>query len=84
MNKKYIIKYKIILEDSEPLDNKEIKISNCMSSFHAQVRLEEYLQKKYINFKKLIVYECKEDILAQFGDMFGSSNFNDIFKRFGL
>jgi hypothetical protein len=82
--KKYVIKYRVLLEGAEPLENKEMKISNCMSSFHAQVRLEEYLKKKYINFKQLIVKECKEDydlnnIFSQFGDIFGG---NTDFKKF--
>lgn len=81
MYKKYVVKYEVILEGSDPLKDKEIKIDNCMSSFHAQVRLEEYLQKKYINFKKLIVYSCREDnpfgfedIFQNFGDIFGNLN----------
>lgn len=82
--KKYVIKYRVLLEGAEPLENKEIKIANCMSSFHAQVRLEEYLKKKYINFKQLVVKECKEDydlnnIFSQFGDIFGG---NSDFKKF--
>lgn len=83
MNKKFIIKYKILLEDADSIDNKEIKISNCISSFHAQARLEEYLEKKYINFRQLIVYECREDwdINNIFGDMFGDDV--DLGKFFG-
>ena len=53
-----------------------------MSEVHAQVRLENYLKEKYINFKKLIVKECKEDfmgmsdIFSQFGDIFGGNSKN--------
>jgi len=76
--KKYVIKYRVLLEEADPLENKEIKIANCMSGVHAQIRLEDYLKKKYINFKKLIVIECKEDydlnnIFSQFGDIFGGN-----------
>jgi hypothetical protein len=78
--KKYIIKYTIELVDALPLTNKEIKISNCMNDLHAKIRLEKYLEKKYINFKKLIVHTCKEDYLNSFGNMFGNSNdFSNIF-----
>jgi len=82
--KKYRIKYRVILEGASPLENKEIKIDKCMSSVHAQVRLEDYLKKKYINFKQLVVSECKEDldfdkIFTQFGDIF---NGNTDFKKF--
>lgn len=84
--KKYRIKYRVLLEGSDPLENKEIKIDHCMSSFHAQVRLEDYLKKRYINFKQLIVEECKEDmdfnnIFSSFGDIFGKNN--DFKKMFG-
>lgn len=55
-----------------PLVDKEIKVKNCMSSVQAQVKLEEYLKKKYKNFKQLIVENCKEDfdILNMFEDIF--------------
>jgi hypothetical protein len=80
MNKKYTIKYRIILEGSNTIEDKEIKIANCMSSIHAQIRLEEYLRKKYINFKALEVKKCEEsgifdgfssDIFSSFNDIFG-------------
>ncbi len=84
--KKYIIKYRVLLEGSASLENKEIKIANCMSPLHAQIRLEDHLKKKYVNFKQLIVKECKEDydinnIFSQFGDMFGGNS--DSGKFFG-
>jgi hypothetical protein len=85
-DKKYIIKYEIILDGASPLKDKEIKINNCCNGVHAQVRLEEYLKKKYINFKQLVVVECKEDPLAMFSNLFGSpsSDFGDLLKGFGL
>jgi hypothetical protein len=81
MNKRYRIKYKVLLDGADPLEDKEIKIDNCMSGVHAQVRLEEYLKKKYINFKQLIVFECTEVMKTQFGDLDG--DFGDIFNQFG-
>ena len=80
MNKKYRIKYKVILEGADPLLDKEIKVDNCMSGVDAQVRLEGYLKKKYINFKQLIVFECTEVMKTQFGDLDG--NFGDIMNQF--
>ena len=83
MYKKYIIKYEIVLEGADTLKGKEIKVDKCLSGVQAQVRLEDYLKRKYINFKQLIVIECKEeliDLFSQFGDIFGGSgNFNNIF-----
>ena len=82
-NKKFVIKYQIILDEATPLKNKEIKIDNCSSSIHAQVKLEDYLKRKYINFQQLVVESCTEDFLSGFGidgmdDIFGK--FGDIFK----
>lgn len=76
-NEKFIIKYEILLEGASPLKNKEIKIDKCASSFHAQVRLEEYLKKKYSNFKQLIVHSCTKDYMSNLGDM------GDIMNQFG-
>lgn len=73
MDKKtFIIKYNVVFNDDSSLLGKEIKIKNCTSKLHAQVRLEEYLKKKYSNFKQLIVNECTEDVMSMFGDIFGT------------
>ena len=80
MDKKYIIKYKILLKNASPLLNKEIKINNCMSELHAQIKLEEYLKRKYINFDKLVVESVKEDFILN--NIFSGNNFNDIFNMF--
>ena len=87
MNKKYVIKYRIIFVDDSTLEDKEIKISNCQNGVQAQVRLEDYLKRKYGNFKQLIVSDCKEepamsDIFSQFGDIFGGKG-NDFGSMFG-
>ena len=81
MHKKYKIKYKVILEGADPLEDKEIKIDNCMGGFHAQVRLEEYLKKKHTNFKQLMVFECSEVTKTLFGDLDG--NMDNLFSQFG-
>jgi len=76
MNKTYLVKYRVLLEDADPIEDKETKVKKCFSGVQAQIKLEGYLKKKYKNFKKLIVSECKEDIslenlFGQFGDQFG-------------
>lgn len=76
MNKTYLVKYRVILEGSNPIEDKETKVKNCFSGVQAQIKLEEYLKKKYIDFKQLIVSECNEDLnmenlFNQFGDQFG-------------
>lgn len=81
---RYIIKYEIFLDDGSSIKDKEIKVSNCASGVHAQVRLEDYLKRKYINFEKLVVLECKEDPASIFSDLLGTGNdFFDISKIFG-
>lgn len=84
MYKKYRIKYKIVFDNDEVLENKEIKVDKCYSGVQAQVRLEDYVKRKYINFKQLIVTECKEepalsDLFSQFGDIFGDPNLGNFF-----
>ncbi len=79
MNKTYVVKYRILLEDSNPVEDKETKVKNCFSGVQAQIKLEGYLKKKYSSFKQLIVSECKEDF--DLGNLFGDmgNNFGDLF-----
>ena len=86
-NKKYRIKYEIHLQGGEVLKDKEIKIDKCMSDIHAQVRLEDYLKRKYINFERLVVTApivevTLNNIFSQFGDIFGEG-FNPFGGNFG-
>lgn len=70
--KTFLIKYGIYFTNGK-YESHEIKIKNCMSDLHAKIKLEEYLKKKYSNFKKLVVYSCTNN--------FGFENiFGDIFK----
>lgn len=48
-------------------------VKNCSNSIIAQVKLEDYLKRKYPNFKQLVVYSCKEDFLR---NLFGSLKVN--------
>lgn len=54
-----------------------IKVKNCMSDFHAKIKLEGYLKRHYPNFERLQVNRCNEDGL---NDLF--KNFSDIFGNF--
>lgn len=77
MGDKYLIKYEIVLDTGSKITDKEIKVNNCRSGVEAQVKLEDYLKRKYINFKQLIVHSCKitidvNDIFSNFGDIFGN------------
>jgi len=74
---KYTIKYEIYLNDNKSILDKEINIDHCSNSLEAQIRLEKYLIKKYDNFKRLVVINCK--LFNPINDMFGEV-FKDIFK----
>ena len=78
---KYIIKYEIYFKDGSKILDKEIKVSNCMSEIHSQIKLEKFLINKYLDFKQLIVISCKKDFMNLFGDIFENKNFNDIFGK---
>lgn len=68
----YLIDYGVYFNNK--YESHITKVKRCMSSLHAQVKLEDYLKKKYVKFEKLIVHKCKEDTQ----DIFNI--FNDIFK----
>jgi len=68
----YIIKYEVIDNNGNTLKFDPMKVKNCLDSIHAQVKLENYLKKKVINFNKLVVHTCTK-----------SNSFNDIFSKFG-
>ena len=81
----YIIKYKIIFTDNSIIDDKEMKVKNCLSNIEAQIKLEDFLKKKYTNFKQLKVHSCNKDVNDIFNDIFNNTSiFNDIFKKNGL
>lgn len=89
--KTFLIKYEVQFHDGSGLIGKEIKVKNCLSSLQAQIRLEDYLKRKYSNgFKALVVNHCSEDFMSSFlGDPKNNpfsreANFNDLFgKMFG-
>jgi len=76
-NKKtFLIEYTVVFNNGSN-ENHTIKAKNCLSELQAKVSLEDYLKKKYSNFKQLIVISCKDNSLS---DIFGGFNgFNDIF-----
>lgn len=77
MGKKiYIIKYTVKSKNGSVLKHGKIKAKNRLSELDAQVKLEEWLKKKYSNFGGLIVHECHAEnpIEGIFGNIFGSDN----------
>lgn len=70
--KTYIIDYGVYFNNK--YESHTTKVKRCTSSLHAQVKLEDYLKKKYVKFEKLVVYKCREDTPEIF------NIFEDIFK----
>ena len=88
---KFNIKYRIIFIDNSFSEDHEININNCINSSIAHIKLEKYLNKKYNNFKKLIVDSCTEfksnqdklnDIFGQYNPYKNKSS-DDILNNFG-
>lgn len=77
-SKTYIIDYCVILTNSdgseEYIRGKQIKVKNQVNELGAKIGLEDYLKRKYDNFKRLEISGCKEDILQSFNNLFGSAN----------
>ena len=53
--KTFNIKYEIHLKDGNVIKDKEINVKKCEFGVEAQYKLENYLKKKYPNFKKMVV-----------------------------
>lgn len=83
--KTFNIKYEIHLKDGNVIKDKEINVKKCEFGVEAQYKLENYLKKKYPNFKKIVVISCKEDVMSIFDDMFGKDGgpFGDMFNGLG-
>lgn len=79
-NQTYVIKYSVFNKSNVEIHTGTIKCKNRMSEFHAKVSLEQYLQKKYSDFNRMIIHSCKEekfsfdDLFKQYKDMFGTDN----------
>lgn len=70
------IKYTVRLKSGDK--EGKMRIKNCMDTIHAQIRLEDYLKRKFKNdFQQLVVHSATEelDIHNAFGGIF-----KDIFK----
>lgn len=67
----YRIKYEIVLHSST-LKNKECVIHNADNELIAKIKLEKVLEKKYKDFKRLIVLSCENDFMSSFGDILGT------------
>jgi len=72
MNKTFLIDYGVYFTNGT-YESHTMKIKNCMSEIHSKVKLEDFLKKKYSNFKSVVIYKCTNDILGLFS-MMGKDN----------
>ena len=74
---KYTVKCKL-----QNFFKKEMLVKHCMSEMHAKTKLDSYCKKKYgIEYICILIVSCREeDVLGQFGDIFGKE-FGDIMKN---
>jgi len=72
----YIIKYNLIL-DSSRLNEKIIKVKNKPNELFAKCSLEDYLKRKYNNFKALEIIDCNEDIASNIFNLFNSFDYGN-------
>lgn len=66
------IKYTVYDKLNNVVKWDEIKVKNKINEFDAKVKLEIFLKKKYPNFNRLKIHECRKDILSYFDSMFRS------------
>jgi hypothetical protein len=79
----YIITYSALNPFGQVIKQGKMKVKNKLSELHAKSSLEDYFKKKYADFDRLIIYECKEDsVINQLlkKDNPFSSLFNDFLK----
>lgn len=57
----FIINYKVELKSG--VYSKKMKVKNQLSGLNAKVNLERFLEKKHIDFKRLVIVSCTEDNL---------------------
>ncbi len=84
MKKTFLITYIAYDANGKIIKEGQFNVKNQSNELSAKCNFEKYLERKYKNFSKLIIIECKEDVISAFNNMFGSSNsnpFNDMFGK---
>jgi hypothetical protein len=67
--KTYIVYYE--LHQNNGIVSGKMRVKNCMSEFHAKVKLEDYFKHKKSDFLKLVVHKVTNDIPDVFQSFFG-------------
>lgn len=72
--KTFIINYIAYDLQGNTIKHGVIKAKNKNNEFEAKVKLEQYLEKKYPNFGRLVINECfpENPFSDIFGNIFGS------------
>lgn len=76
--KTFLIEYEVYGKDGL-IKEGEMRVKNQQNEMYAKTGLEDYLKRKYPDFSCMVVKSCKEDIVSNFGDIFGG----DFAKKFG-
>lgn len=71
--KTYLIVYTVYDNDNIVIHTGKLKAKNKMSEFDAKVKTEDHLKKKYPNFHRLVIHQCRQDSI--FGDIFSGFGF---------
>jgi hypothetical protein len=66
----YRIDYRYYTIGGEIYHPPKMIVKRCLSSAHAQVKLEKYLKKKHRNFNRLEVISCDKDMGWSIQDLF--------------
>ena len=78
----YIIEYTVLSKIDAVIKTGTIKVKNKESELAAKCSLEDFLDRKYEHFHKLVIHKCTEDIdlgddtLNAFKDLFGAGDSN--------
>jgi hypothetical protein len=74
----FTIEYVVLNTQGRVIKEGEIIVKHKTTKFEAQCSLEVYLQKKYPEFKSMIVKKCTESnhLMDIFNDIFGKNKSN--------
>jgi hypothetical protein len=74
----FTIEYVVLNSQGRVIKDGEIIVKHKATKFEAQCSLEIYLQKKYPEFKSMIVNKCTESspFMGLFNDIFGKNKNN--------
>lgn len=72
MDKQYLIEFTAFDNSNQIAKEGKIVVKKCANEFHAKVKLEKFIKKKFPKTENIVIHSCKEDnyIMQQFRDIF--------------